>query len=101
MENHSSFREFLKKNSIHQNQCIWYCLEIANALNFLWINKIVHCDLKFDDILISSDGYPLICDFGMAEYVDENGCLENQKTLQGNVSRLAPEVNFFYFHPIY
>jgi len=54
--------------------------------------KIVHCDLKLDDILISSDGYPIICDFGMAEFVDENGCLENQKTLGGNVHRLAPEV---------
>jgi len=67
-------------------------LEIASALNYLWTNKIVHRDLKLDDILISSDGYPLICDFGMAEFVDENGCLENQKTLGGNVNRLAPEI---------
>jgi len=92
MESHSSFKEFLRENSIHQNQFIWYCLEIANALNCLWNNRIVHCDLKLDDILISSNGYPLICDFGMAEFVDENGCLENQKTLGGNVSRLAPEI---------
>jgi len=96
MESHSSFKEFLllsnTENSIHQKQLIWYCLEIATALSYLWDNKIVHRDLKLDDILISSDGYPIICDFGMAEFVDENGCLENQKTLGGNVNRLAPEV---------
>jgi len=96
IEYHLSFKDFLllskKDNTIHQSQLIWYCLEISSALNYLWNNKIVHCDLKLDDILLSADGYPIICDFGMAECVDENGILENQKNLKRNVNRLAPEV---------
>jgi serine/threonine protein kinase len=54
--------------------------------------KIVHRDMKLDNILISSDGFPVISDFGFAEYVDQNGFVPCPKVLGGNVSHLAPEI---------
>lgn len=76
---------------------MWYCLEVSNAVLFLWKNHIVHRDLKLDDLLITTEGFPLVCDFGKAEYVDENGFLENQQNIGGNMERLAPEVGLFFF----
>jgi len=95
MQRHYSFKQFLQENqsSINSHQVIWYCSEIANALLFLWKNNIVHCGLKLDDILLSSDGYPIVCDLGSAIVVDgSTGCAENVKVLGGNLSYLAPEV---------
>jgi len=91
MEAHHSFKEFLNQN-LSPNQKVWLCAEISNALLFLWENRIVHRDMKLENILISSDGFPVISDFGFADFVDPNGVIEFPKILGGNISHLAPEI---------
>src|ERR1041384_7565499 len=92
MEAHYSLKEYLENNTILPNQKMWFCAEIANAILFLWEHRIVHRDIKLENILISYDGFPVISDFGFADFVDSNGIIECPKILGGNSAHLAPEV---------
>jgi len=95
MEAHQPFISYFKQNAAHfsNSRIIWLCVEIASAISFLWEQKVVHRDIKLDNFLISSDGIPVLCDFGMAEFVDDNGwCKEGPDSIGGNLAHLAPEV---------
>jgi len=94
MEALDSFKDYRAKNadSITPKQCIWFCVEICSALKYLWENKIVHRDLKLDNILFSYACYPVLCDFGCADTTDESGCIERPSIVGGNNRHLAPEV---------
>jgi serine/threonine protein kinase len=65
--------------------------EIANAMNFLHQNNIIHRDLKLDNILITKEIKPKITDFGISRILkDENS---NSKTKNvGTSFYIAPEV---------
>jgi len=92
MDLHYSFNSYLSTNTVSATQKIWLCAEISNALSFLYQQKIVHRDLKLENILISAEGFPIISDFGFAEFVNDNGIIEFPKILGGDSSHLAPEI---------
>ena len=41
--------------------------------------------------MISDEGQPLICDFGLARIVPESASLSNTTTVRGSVRWMAPE----------
>lgn len=43
-----------------------YTLDIAEAINFLHENDVIHCDLKPENVLLGSDGRIKLADFGLA-----------------------------------
>ncbi|KDQ19166.1 hypothetical protein BOTBODRAFT_485672 [Botryobasidium botryosum FD-172 SS1] len=45
-------------------------LEIAGALEYLHKKEVVHGDVKSKNILVSSSGRPLLCDFGLSKILD-------------------------------
>lgn len=93
MEVLDSFKDYLETHEdLTPKQCIWFCVEICSALKFLWEKKIVHRDLKLDNILLSFAQYPVLCDFGCADKTDESGCIKQPPSVGGNKGHLAPEV---------
>jgi len=62
---------------------------------FLYDHKIVHRDLKLDNILMDENDNPIICDFGLAIHVDENG-IADVNEIGGNQFHLSPEVHNSY-----
>ena len=44
--------------------------QIISAVHFLHKNRIVHRDLKLENILIDMNGYLKIIDFGLAKMLD-------------------------------
>ena len=45
---------------------IFYAVQIIDALGYLHAHKIIHRDLKLENILIDKDGYLTLIDFGLS-----------------------------------
>jgi len=69
----TSLKQYIdeKGADITNLESLRFCAGISRGLLFLWNHKIVHRDIKLDNILLSSDNIPAICDFGMAITVDD------------------------------
>jgi len=70
------------------------CIGIGEGLIHLLKEKIVHRDLKLENILIDDEGYPIICDFGLAAKLEDNFTFRfsDLDPPGGNTSHLAPEI---------
>ena len=72
-----------------------WCLQLAEAEQFLAQNGIVHLDMKMDNILVSEDGVLKICDFGFAVQLQPDDLTRRYfqgMAPGGNPAHLAPEV---------
>ncbi|XP_072025652.1 serine/threonine-protein kinase D3-like isoform X3 [Amphiura filiformis] len=66
--------------------------QILIALKYLHMKNVVHCDLKPENVLLSSDGdFPQVklCDFGFARIIGEKSF---RRSVVGTPAYLAPEV---------
>ncbi|XP_070836775.1 mitogen-activated protein kinase kinase kinase 14 [Chaetodon trifascialis] len=74
--------------SLHYNS------QVLTALEYLVKKKVVHLDIKADNVLLSEDGRDtFLCDFGHAERLDNQGhSLSGSKDLKGSETHMAPEI---------
>ncbi len=68
------------------------CGDLLRALLYVWEHRLVHFDVKFDNVLVAEDGRLVLSDFGTAQEVDADGCFEATGPLIGNQEHMAPEV---------
>ncbi|KAL5504025.1 hypothetical protein ACEPAH_8098 [Sanghuangporus vaninii] len=61
---HGTLRKFLKKCT--NPDIVRLSLGIAEGLKYMHDRNFVHSDLKADNVLVSTSGDPLICDFGIS-----------------------------------
>jgi len=57
-----------KKQWIGLKRAYQLAKQIAVAMNYLHNQKILHCDLKSQNILVKDDWTIKLCDFGLAWY---------------------------------
>jgi eukaryotic-like serine/threonine-protein kinase len=65
---------------------LWIALQLADALRFVHARQIFHCDLKPSNVLLATDGRPMLLDFNLS--VDRQNETER---LGGTVPYMAPE----------
>jgi len=93
-----SLESFLKNsNNVPIEKLLAICEGIGEGLNFLFQNKVIHRDIKLENILIDNHDCPIICDFGMSSFVDESG-MGLVREPGGNQSHLAPEILNSFSH---
>lgn len=68
-----------------------YLREVASALDYAHRQNIIHRDIKPDNILINSEGYTLLADFGIAKLVGGDAKLTATGGLIGTPAYMAPE----------
>ena len=79
-------------NRLTFDQIMKFSFQLSSALLFLFTKKIVHLDIKPDNLMISSNGDLVIVDFGVAGHMDQSGFVLINQTHGGNQYHLAPEV---------
>lgn len=66
----------------------FFALQMLDALEFLHERRVVHRDLKLENILVDDQLNMKIVDFGFASYKNIN-CL---KSYRGTMTYMAPEI---------
>lgn len=63
-----SFGDYLThRHAIKEEDCLLICESVAAALDFAWNDfGVVHCDIKPDNIMISSEGVVKLTDLGLS-----------------------------------
>lgn len=85
--------EYVRKHNLPLEPFVAHFIEqVACGLNYLYRERrIVHRDIKFENIVLSADyNTPMIIDFGLAEYVREEG---GQLFMASGTAGFAPPEN--------
>ncbi len=72
-------------------ECVRLIAKVARALDYAHQRGILHRDLQPGNILLDARGEPMISDFGLAKWLDENSDLTRTLTAFGTPGYIAPE----------
>jgi serine/threonine protein kinase len=64
---------------------------LAHAVHYAHQHGIVHRDLKPSNVLLTGDGQPKVCDFGVAKHLEGSDVQTRSGTLVGTAEYMAPE----------
>ncbi|KAG1968440.1 mitogen-activated protein kinase kinase kinase [Pimephales promelas] len=81
-----------ERGRLPEDLSLHYLQQVLEALNHLHRKRVLHLDIKADNVLLSDDGKDaFLCDFGHSERLDKQGLSEGQG-LKGTETHMAPEV---------
>lgn len=78
------------KKIIPEGYALQISLQIANALNDIHNEKMVHLDLKPSNVMLSGAGNAVLIDFGLSKQYNESGEPESSTTIGGGTKGYAP-----------
>lgn len=64
---------------------------ILDAIGYAHKHKILHCDIKPANIVVTKDGTPKVLDFGISKIINEGGVAEEDNMIAGTPSYMSPE----------
>ena len=85
-----SLADRIKNNAISETEAIRIIKEIADALNSVHSNGLLHLDIKPANILFDERGRAVLIDFGVSKYVDSQQDTTTTSTLVGFSRGFAP-----------
>ncbi|KAH9901472.1 kinase-like domain-containing protein [Cubamyces lactineus] len=56
-----------QRNGLNERETRFYFANIVLALEFLHTHGVVHCDVKPENMVLGSDGYLMLADFGLGQ----------------------------------
>lgn len=86
-----SLASYIKeKGSLGISESMTYISQIADALNYMHQNRVLHLDLKPSNIMLSKDNKAVLIDFGLSKHYDENGNPDTSTTMGAGTPGFAP-----------
>jgi serine kinase len=82
----------IKGGALSNPQKLQVAYRLLHTLAFLHANKIIHRDIKCDNILLDDDMMPVLADFSLAKLFDENLDGDTHTPGPGTPTYKAPEV---------
>ncbi|CAD8202370.1 unnamed protein product [Paramecium octaurelia] len=82
--------EISQENILKEEKAINLLLKLLNGLEYIHSKKIIHRDIKPNNILFRNFEDPVIADFGLADFYRTDGCYLFQKC--GTRNYVAPEI---------
>ncbi|MBE6336485.1 MAG: serine/threonine protein kinase [Lentimicrobiaceae bacterium] len=85
-----------QKQGLPIDVALIYFKQICSAVSCMHRNKILHLDIKPNNIMICKNGGAILIDFGLSKQYDENGIPESSTTIGGGTPGYAPieQTNF-------
>lgn len=70
----------------------WVAASMVLALECLHCHRVLHLDVKIDNVLVSFDGFPMLADLGCAAHLDALDDRVALETFRGTMTYAAPEL---------
>lgn len=87
-----SLRHFIQESPMPYQRSIETILQIAHALTHMHSTGVIHCDIKPDNILMTTRGEVKIIDFGIAHTLSESAPKKSETPLiLGTPEYMSPE----------
>lgn len=90
-ENGDLFNFLNKRGALDEKLAAKYFVQIALALNYIHHHKMIHRDVKPENILLDNEKNAKLSDFGWSAEYDEN---TKRQTVCGTFEYMAPEIVF-------
>lgn len=78
------------RKTLPPQECIGYALQICKALEYMHANRMLHLDLKPNNVMIDKDGRLVLIDFGLSKRFDQWGNPETSTTIGHGTPGYAP-----------
>uniref|UniRef100_A0A6I8NS86 Mitogen-activated protein kinase kinase kinase 14 n=1 Tax=Ornithorhynchus anatinus TaxID=9258 RepID=A0A6I8NS86_ORNAN len=91
-----------QKGRLPEDRALYYLGQTLEGLEYLHARRILHGDVKADNVLLSGDGsLAFLCDFGHSTHLQPHGLGTSlDATFPGTETHVAPEVVMYYNHPL-
>ena len=86
-----SLDEYIRKNGgLSERESLEFILQIGDALSVMHRDRMLHLDLKPQNVMRRADGELVLIDFGLSKHFDENGEPESSTRIGFGTRGYAP-----------
>ena len=80
-----------KQGAMNEKQALHYIQQVALALKYIHNHRIMHLDIKPENILIDENNNAILIDFGISKVYDKHATVPMHKTPRSSIVTFSPE----------